>query len=75
MESLAVDGVCREPVSEYRFPANREKYREICEFGLRIWPLDVYMPLNMNEFLGNWFRFSAVRNSELSPEYQGISIP
>jgi hypothetical protein len=35
-DCLAVDGVSREPLSRPEFPANREIYKEFCEFGLII---------------------------------------
>ena len=33
VNTLLLDGVWFEPVSEFEFPANREKYREICDLG------------------------------------------
>ena len=43
---MAVDGGSSEPLSRAQFPANREIYREFCEFGLRI--LETVQSILMN---------------------------
>ena len=50
LDSMAVDRVWSEPFSA-EFPANREKYREIREFGPRIPHEEFSMMLNIREFL------------------------
>src|SRR5208337_2763467 len=58
-----------------KFPANREKYREIHKFGLKIWVIEFSMSLNLHELLPFIINSSSAHNRELSPTYQGIAFP
>jgi hypothetical protein len=57
------------------FPANREKYREIHGFGLRIRPVEFSMSLNIIGLLLLNINSSAAPNRELSLMYQGTVFP
>jgi hypothetical protein len=71
---MAVGGVLCEPFS-VKFPANGEKYREIHEFEPGIWRAALRILLNPLEFHLQSITLRAAKNRELSPAYQGISIP
>ena len=72
---LAVLGVCCEPLSGLVFPANREKYRENRDFDPKIYAIIPLIALNLGEVLDLNSNLRSELNRELSPEYQGISIP
>ena len=57
------------------FPANREFYREICEFGLKNRGADVPIWLNKGWLARPLHNYRGNPNRELSPQYQGILIP
>ena len=72
---MAVDGVCSKPFSWTRFPANREKYREIREIVLGTCRASAPMLLNIVEFRSRYSDPTTELNRELSPRYQGNSFP
>jgi hypothetical protein len=61
--------------SQGEFPANREKYREIYEFGPQIPLASLPIFLILGEFRSSQLEMGAKRNRELSPTYQGIDFP
>ena len=65
---MAVDRVSSEPLSGPEFPANREIYREICEFG-------VIIPEEDGPIVMNPERFRSCRHVLSDPTEQGIITP
>ena len=58
-----------------KFPANREIYREIYEFGPRLPTVVLPIRLKMGQFLSLSLAKDNLPNRELSPTYQGITVP
>ena len=70
---LATQSVANQ--SPPNFPANREKYRENRDFDPKIYAIIPLIALNLGEVLDLNSNLRSELNRELSPEYQGISIP